>query len=336
MLQPSCSVWQLTEVLPDNSTEENTEKIKVNKKSLFAVFLCAACGVAGAQVANPTTTLQWPQSGHQHMYTPENGEVPLYRITVVGRTIPAINYIHRSGATEIGFRGTNLLPQGRGSAKVESLKGRMMIDAKFKGLVPANSFGIEYLTYVLWAITPDGRPVNLGEVLPDGTKCEITVTTNLQAYGLIVTAEPYYAVTMPSDLVVMENYVLPNKTQGVIQQVDAHYELLPRGIYGKTGGQHTVQHPITRDDVWPLSLYEAINAVQIADAEGAEKYAAAPMARAKQYLRDAKQMDGHKSERKMEISYARQAVQAAEDARIMTVRKMRDDRAREEKAKTNG
>jgi outer membrane protein OmpA-like peptidoglycan-associated protein len=209
----------------------------------------------------------------------------------------------------------------------------MVIDAKFEGLVPANSFGVEYLTYVLWAITPEGRPVNLGEVLPAGSKNEITVTTDLQAYGLIVTAEPYYAVTMPSDVVVLQNYPLPDKTQGILETVNAHFSLLPRGAYSQTAGQHTILNPITRDDRSPLELYEAINAVQIAEAAGAGKYAADTLSTARQDLRNAQDMDIHKSERKQEITYAREAVQAAEDARIMSIRKMKaEDEERQREA----
>ena len=255
------------------------------------------------------------------------GGVPVYRVQVVGRDIPAINYFHRSGSTKTGFEGTSLLPRARGSATVASERGRMVIHAKFDGLVPANSFGVEYLTYVLWAITPEGRPINLGEILPQGSKNEITVTTNLQTYGLIVTAEPYFAVTMPSDVVVLQNTVLPDKTQGVLEQINAHYSLLPRGAYVQTAGQHSVLHPITRNERSPLELYEAINAIQIADAEGADKYAQDTMATAKQDLENAQSMDSHKSERKQEITNAREAVQAAEDARIMTVRKMRAEEA---------
>lgn len=238
----------------------------------------------------------------------------------MGRDIPAINYFHRSGATRIGFQGTTLLPQGKGEASVKSERGHMTINLKLEGLVPANSFGEEYLTYVLWAITPDGRPVNLGEILPQGNKTQITVTTDLQAYGLIVTAEPYYAVTMPSDLVVLQNYVLPDKTQGIIEQVNAHATLLPRGAYVQTAGQHAVLHPITRNDRSPLELYEAMNAVQIAQANGAEKYAADTFQRAQQDLTNAQGIE-KKGERKEQITYAREAVQAAEDARIITLRK---------------
>jgi hypothetical protein len=215
------------------------------------------------------------------------------------------------------------MPAGKGSATVESRRGRMVIDAKFEGLVPANSFGVEYLTYVLWAITPEGRPINLGEILPDGTKSAINVTTDLQAYGLIITAEPYFAVTMPSDLVVMQNYVLPDKTQGIIEQVNAHFSLLPRGAYVQTAGEHSVFHPITRDERSPLELYEAINAIQIAEADGADKYAAETMTTAKEDLQNAQDFDEHKKDRKQEITYAREAVQTAEDARIMTIRKMK-------------
>lgn len=289
--------------------------------------MCAATGVAGAQVMNPTTINKWPQNQQQQPKAEMHGGVPVYKVQVVGRDIPAINYFHRSGSTKIGFEGTSLLPKAKGSATVKSERGRMVIHAKFQGLVPANSFGVEYLTYVLWAITPEGRPVNLGEILPEGSKNEITVTTDLQTYGLIVTAEPYFAVIMPSDVVVLQNVVLNDKTQGILEHVDAHYSLLPRGAYEQTAGRHAVLHPITRNDKSPLELYEAINAIQIADAEGAEKYASDTMATAKQDLQNAQAMDSRKSERKQEITYAREAVQAAEDARIMTVRKMRAEEA---------
>jgi len=302
----------------------------MKKVQLLTFFVCAACGAACAQEMNPTATQQWPQDQQNQRQQPQaewRDGIPVYKITVVGRDIPAINYFHRSGATKIGFQGTSLLPQGKGSATVESRRGRMVIDAKFEGLVPANSFGVEYLTYVLWAITPEGRPVNLGEVLPDGSKSEITVTTDLQAYGLIVTAEPYFAVTMPSDVVVYQNYALPDKTQGIIETVNAHFSLLPRGAYSQTAGQHTVLNPITRNDQSPLELYEAINAVQIAAAAGAKKYAADTFSTASMDLQNAQDMDSHKSERKQEITYAREAVQAAEDARIMTIRKMKAEDA---------
>ncbi|MGA8108265.1 MAG: OmpA family protein [Acidobacteriaceae bacterium] len=303
------------------------------KRYWVLMAVLAGCSGLWAQESNPTTTNQWSQQGQQPSGQNEHG-VPIYRVTVVGRDIPAVNYFHRSGWTKIGFRGTSLLPMAKGGAEVSSLNGRTEIKAHFEGLGPANGFGIEYLTYVLWAITPEGRPVNLGEVLWTHGHADTTVTTNLQSFGLILTAEPYFAVTMPSDLVVMQNYVLPDKTAGVLETVDAHYSLLPRGAYTQTtDGIHTVLHPITRDDRSPLELYEAINALQIAEAEGADKYTPDSMASAKQDLENAQEMDLHQKEMKQEITYAREAVQIAEDARIMTIRKKRADEEAAQKAK---
>ena len=291
---------------------------------LPALILVSFTAAAPAQEANPTSNSQ----PNQNEITQRDGAY-LYRVKVVQRDLDAVNYLHRSGSTKIGFEGTTLLPNAKGEAKVQSERGGITIDAEFKGLTPANGFGPEYLTYVLWAISPDGRPANLGEVLPAGTKNNIHVTTALQSFGLIVTAEPYYSVTQPSDVVVMQNVVLNDKTNGVLEKVNAHYTLLPRGLYAQTDGAKTVSDPITRDERSPLELYEAQNAVRIATATGADKYAADIMMEANQDLRNAMDIDRNKKgDRKMEITFARQAVQRAEDARISTLRKQADERQR--------
>src|SRR5579862_2902077 len=155
---------------------------------------------------------------------------PVYRVSVTSRTAKAISYQHRSGSTKVDFQGTDLLPGARGEAKVESKQGHIEIEVEFDGLQPATKNGAEYLTYVLWAITPEGRTANLGEVLLNATRSKLDVTTELQVFGLVVTAEPYYAVSQPSDLIVMENVVRPD-TKGQIQEIDANYELLQRGQY---------------------------------------------------------------------------------------------------------
>ena len=315
----------------NSQLKEYIEMLNIFEKCRFSILLLAASALAAtglsAQEPNPTSQIQSEGQAVPMTQAGIRDDVPLYRIQVVGRDIPAINYFHRSGSTKIGFQGTSLFPQVKGDAKVDSGKGRTMIDASFENLTPANGFGPEYLTYVLWAITPEGRPVNLGEVLPTGSKDKdhINVTTDLQAFGLIVTAEPYYAVTMPSDLVVAQNFVIEDKTQGVIEQVNAHYSLLPRGAYAETAGRHTVLHPITRDERSPLELYEALNAVQIAEAAGADKYAADTMSTAKTALRNAQDLDSHKGDRKQTITFAREAVQSAEDARIITIRKIKTE-----------
>jgi hypothetical protein len=162
---------------------------------------------------------------------PIQPNVPIYRVTVVDRTVSAIDYQYRNGPTNIDFRGTVLLPQAKGGAIVESKAGRTEIDAHFDRLLAPTRFGREYLTYVLWAITPDGHAKNLGEILPGSSdKAKLQVTTDLQAFGLIVTAEPYSAVRQPSDVVVLENEPRPD-TIGGREPIQAKYELLPRGHY---------------------------------------------------------------------------------------------------------
>ena len=306
------------------------------QKHYSVVLLLAAAGLATAQEPNPTST-QTPSNAVPMQQVGMRDDVPLYKIQVVARDIPAINYFHRSASTKIGFQGTDLLPGAKGTAKVDAHAGRTSINLEVEGLSPANGFGNEYLTYVLWAITPEGRPVNLGEVLPSGgkDKMDMQVTANLQSFGLIITAEPYYAVTMPSDLVVMQN-VVEDRTQGVIEQVSAHYSLLPRGAYADTAGRHAVLNPIRRDERSPLELYEAVNAVQIADAAGADKYAADTMTNAKNNLKNAQDSDLNKHDRKETITFAREAVQSAEDARIITIRKIKaEDEAANKQARVN-
>jgi outer membrane protein OmpA-like peptidoglycan-associated protein len=254
--------------------------------------------------------------------------VPVFRVTVVSRTTKAINYHHRSGSTKVDFRGTELMPAARGEAKVESQMGSTKIDTKFDRLSPANQFGPEYLTYVLWAITPEGRPKNLGEVVLQGDNARLLATTDLQAFGLIVTAEPYFAVTQPSDLVVMENFIR-NDTTGTIQQVDAKYELLQRGQYVLNRGAYV---PVKINPKGPLQLAEAENAVAIARLAGAERYAADTLQKALVALRNAQDyMRGGKGNSKPIETTAREAAQMAEDARIITIRKIQaEERAREQ------
>ena len=285
--------------------------------------------------ADPQTSQQTSQPANGGRPVGEMNGVPLYRVNVVQRDLDAVNYLHRSGSTKIDFQGTVLLPRAKGEAKVQSERGRITIDAKFEGLTPANGFGNEYLTYVLWAITPDGSPQNLGEVLPAGTKTDLHVTTNLQSFGLIVTAEPYFAVRVPSDLVVLENKIIQDKTSGVLEKVNAHYALLPRGQYGETGGSKSVLDPITRNEHSPLELYEAHNAYRIAKLAGADKYAPDILAQVETNIKNADDMDrSKKRDEKMEITYAREAVQRAEDARIASIRKrIAEDRQAEVSAR---
>ena len=303
-------------------------KIPSRSLSLLAAGLFSSTLLSAAafsQEANPTS-VPAPQAA---AVVTQNGDIFFYKVRAVQQDIDAVNYLHRSGSTNIRFIGTNMLPGGEGKATVKSERGGITIDAEFKGLTPANGFGKEYLTYVLWAISPDGRPANLGEVLPAGTKNNIHVTTALQSFGLIVTAEPYFSVSTPSDVIVLKN-VTRDDTNGVLEKVTAHATLMPRGVYTEeTDGQHTITHPITRNEHSPLELYEAYNAVRIAEEAGAAKYSEQTFADANLDLKNASDMDSSKHrDEKMEITYAREAVQKAEDARVDTLRKKSAERQR--------
>jgi len=251
-------------------------------------------------------------------------EAPVYRVTVVQSTIKAVNY-GRSGPTQIGFRGTVLLPDARGEAKVEAKQGRTEIEAKFSGLVPPTRFGREYLTYVLWAITPEGRPVNLGELVADHKdNSKMKVTIPLQAFGLLVTAEPYFAVTLPSNVVAIENIVRP-ETAGKVEQVEVKYDLLPRNEYTlhlTPAGQQSEGPKVSQGEYEALlDFYQARHAVQIAKSEGAERYAAETLRRAEELLRQAETYLATKSGNKQVVMAARQATQTAQDARAITARR---------------
>ena len=249
-----------------------------------------------------------------------SGDVPIYRVSVTARTAKAINYRHRSGATKIDFRGTELLPESHGEAKVESKQGYIEIEVEFRKLEPAAKFGSEYLTYVLWAITPEGRTANLGEILLNGNKAKLNVTTEMQVFGLVVTAEPYFAVTMPSDLIVMEN-IVRSDTKGKIEEIDAKYELLQRGQYQRLSNPLALK----LDKKIPLELYEARNAVQIARGFGADKFAAETFQKAEQSLAQAEAYQARKAGKKPVTMTARQAVQTAEDSRAIAVKRQDEE-----------
>jgi outer membrane protein OmpA-like peptidoglycan-associated protein len=287
----------------------------------FTSSFPAVCGLVLAQFA----LAQAPQAPNPTLRPVENGAPPpIYRVTVVARTIKAINYNHRSGSTRIGFRGTALMPEAVGEAKVESKQGVIKIDAEMEKLGPATQFGPEYLTYVMWAITPEGRATNVGEVLLNHSgKTKLDATTDLQSFGLIVTAEPYFAVTQPSDVVVMENFVRKD-TVGTIEEVDAKYELLQRGQYVLNVKPGDIQ-PRELNPKVPLELYEARNAVQIARWTGAAQYAGDTFQKAVVGLENAEGYLIGKAGKKPIGTVAREAAQMAEDARIITVKKIEEE-----------
>src|SRR6202795_3579834 len=245
---------------------------------------------------------------------------PTFHVTVVSRSVQAVNYKHRSGSTKLDFEGTDLMGSADGKAEVNSKRGAIEIEAEFGNLQKPTTFGNEYLTYILWAISPEGRAENLGEVLFGGNRTsQLRVTTDLQAFALIVTAEPYYAVRQPSNMVVLEN-VIRKDTKGSVEAVNAKYELMERGGYIPTGYKFD---PVVLNAKLPLEFFEARNAVRIAQSEGAEQYASDSYQHAVQLMNNADQYATRKNiEKKPLIAIAREAVQTAEDARAIAVKKM--------------
>lgn len=258
-------------------------------------------------------------------------KTPIFRVNVVERSLDAVNYQHKNGSTKVDLVGTSLMPEARGDARVNSHSGRLSIGTDFEHLKPATSLGSQYLTYVLWAVTPDGRPVNLGEVLPNNDgKFNMQVTSDLQSFGLMVTAEPYFAVTRPSDMVVMENQIRRD-TKGWEQPVTAKYESLNRDEY--THDLDPSKLPATGADMKkvPLNLLEARNAVAIAQAEGADKYAPEAIARAKEFLAKGEDYLARKQGSSAIGTVTRGAVQSAEDARLITLRRIRAEQIAQER-----
>jgi outer membrane protein OmpA-like peptidoglycan-associated protein len=254
---------------------------------------------------------------------------PMFRVNVVSRSVQAVSYEHRSGTSKVDFMGTDLMPSANGEAKVNSKRGSIEIDAEFGDLQSPVTFGTEYLTYVLWSISPEGRAQNLGEVLVgDNHRSKVRVTTDLQAFALVVTAEPYYAVRQPSNVVVLENVVRDN-TKGTTEAVSAKYELMERGGYIPTGYKFD---PVVLNARLPLEFFEARNALRIAQSEGAEQYASDSYQHAVQLMNNADEEAIRKHiDTKPLIAVSREAVQTAEDSRAIAVKKLDEIRLANER-----
>jgi outer membrane protein OmpA-like peptidoglycan-associated protein len=242
----------------------------------------------------------------------------------VSRTTKAVNY-RRAGAAKIDFQGTELMQSASGEARVQNKGSRTEIEAKFLGMDEATKFGLEYLTYVLWAVSPGGRAVNLGEIVLKNGAGEVKAISDMQTFGMIVTAEPYFAVTQPGNTVVLENVFGP-ATLGKVENIDASYELLGRGIYSSSNTK--IENAIFGiDRKTPLELFEARNSLRIAHIALADKYAAITLSKAEQQLRSAEEIYARKSDKKSVIAAAREVVQTAEEARVMAVKQKAEEDA---------
>ena len=281
----------------------------------FLSGLALASALFG-QVPNPTQA-----SAPQYV-----GDTPVFRVTATARTIKAINFHHREGSTTVNMVGTGLMPRAKGEAHVDSKTGATKVDVSFSKLDPAQVHGDSFLTYVMWAITPEGRPENLGEVFVNGDDARLQGSTELQAFGLIVTAEPYFAVTQPSDIVVMEGVIKqgPEGTTGTIGPIDAKYELLEHGSYDAVLPAADRAIFKQKNDA-PLDLKEARQAMAIARGVGALTYASDTMQKAAIDLQNAEGFWSSRKDTKRVQTLARNVTQLAEDARIITLRKRQDE-----------
>jgi outer membrane protein OmpA-like peptidoglycan-associated protein len=304
------------------ATKTATRQATAQGKLVNLALSLALAGVLGMTGLVQVNSQTQPSDRHED-------RAPEFRVRTINRTVEAVNYQHRGRSTKLDFAGTELMLSARGEAEVKSKRGSIAIEAEFSNLDKPTSFGSEYLTYVLWAISPEGRAVNLGEVLVgDNSRSKLKVTTTLQAFALIVTAEPYYAVQQPSNVVVLENAVRPD-TRGTTEEVHAKFELMERGGYLPTGYKID---PIVLNAGLPLEFYEARNAMRIAKSEDAEQYADESFGHALKLMDKADQyaIDKHHQNKQL-IAISREVVQTAEDARTIAVKRMDEARNHEER-----
>ena len=268
------------------------------------------------------STLAFAQAPNTSVASASSAAAPASASTV-SRTTKAVHYRLQGGTTKVDFQGTDLLQRASGEAKVEGKKTNFEIDAKFQGLEDATKFGLEFLTYVAWAVSPEGRPVNLGELTLDHSgNAHLKAYTDLQTFGMIVTAEPYFAVTQPGNMVVMESA----SVSGGGENIGAKYELVTRGTYSSTN-THIQDAIFGIDTKTPLELFEARNAVRIAMIAAGDKYASSILPKAKQQLMHAEDLYRQKQKKETVGVAAKEATETAEEARLMAVKQKAEDEA---------
>jgi outer membrane protein OmpA-like peptidoglycan-associated protein len=237
--------------------------------------------------------------------------------------ISMFNY--RAGPkSDLLFRGTPIAATAEGRGQVEYQEGNAEIEVDVEGLPVPASLG-PYTNYVLWALTPDGRAANQGVLAgPEGDKGSLKTRYNTSQFALIVTAEPHFAVSAPSNMIVLYN--VADDVKGEETKVTS---LVERSDYSGLA-------PIAIDeDTNPLEVVQARYAVAIAAAAGAAEYAAQPYAAAQAKVAEAQTaLAGKRSQRGTVPGLAREAIVAAEDARraAMVGKAAADERAAREAA----
>ncbi len=300
-------------------------RLRTSVKNLSLAILFAA-SAAFAQTATPVPSAQSASSQQSAPATQAAATPSTSAATAeptVSRTTKAVHYRLQGGSTKVDFHGTDLLEHATGEARVEGKKTNFLIEVKFQGMEDATKFGLEYLTYVLWAVSPQGRPVNLGEVTLEHGNAHLKASTDLQTFGMIVTAEPYFAVTAPGNMVVMESAPV---TETGTENIEARYDLVSRGTYSSTN-THIQDAIFGIDNKTPLELFEARNAMRIARIAAGDKYAAFIISKAGQQLMQAESAYRQKQNKAAVEALAKEATETAEEARLMAVKQKAEDDA---------
>jgi outer membrane protein OmpA-like peptidoglycan-associated protein len=294
------------------------------KKLCLVVVFSAAAAIASAQTQAPSTYSTTQTVTTTTVATTSNGVLNAAPAPTVMRTIKAMHYRLQGGSARVDFHGSDLMQRATGEAKVEGKKTNFQIEAKFEGFEDATKFGLEYLTYVLWAVSPQGRPVNLGELTLDHHgNAQVKAFTDLQSFGMIVTAEPYFAVTQPGNMVVAESSSISG---AATENIEAKYELVTRGTYSATNA-HIQDAIFGIDSKTPLELFEARNAVRIAHIAGADKYAPSILSKAGQQLMHAEELYRQKQKKETVAIAAKEATETSEEARVMAVKQKAEEEA---------
>jgi outer membrane protein OmpA-like peptidoglycan-associated protein len=270
-----------------------------------ALLICAACAAAAQSKQNE------PAAG------------------LISKSTTAIGFTVGGGSTKVDLKATEFMPDASGEAKVEAKAktGTTNIEVTAKGLTSPSKLGAEYLTYVLWVVTPEGRTGNSGELLINKNgEGKLSATTPAQTFSMIVTAEPYFAVRVPSEMVVLETETRKN-TKGKLFPV-SEYKLMRRGQYAKLGNPLAMTPDLQRV---PLEMYEARNAVDIAKSRGAAQYAPEILSKAQASLDEAESALARKADKKEIVSTARQTVQFSEDARTLAAQRQEEQRIKAER-----
>jgi outer membrane protein OmpA-like peptidoglycan-associated protein len=279
-------------------------------KRMHRITVTLAMACLAASIARPQ-----PQQG-----APASG--------TLNKTIQAVGYQVGGGGTTIDLRGTGLVSTAAGEAKVEAKKGITDIEVKTTGMGSPSKLGTEFLTYVVWVVSPDGRASNVGELIPDARgEGKLKATTQLQTFSLFVTAEPYFAVRQPSELVVLENQTRKG-TKGKLFTVN-DFKLMKRTQYEKMGNPLALSLDLKNV---PLEMYEARNAVDIARSRTADKYAPEIFVKAESSLKMAENALARKADKREVISTARQTVQFSEDARALAAQRQEEERIANERS----